>query len=42
MTETKPKMKGKHHSRRPARNVGLARKEFLTKILGLKSHIFDI
>ncbi len=42
MTETKPKIEGKHHSRRPARNVGPARKEFLTKVLGLESHTFDI
>jgi hypothetical protein len=42
MTENKPKIEGKHHSRRPARNAGPARKEFLTKVLGLESHTFDI
>jgi hypothetical protein len=42
MTETKPKIEGKCHSRRPARNVGPAREEFLTKVLGLESHTFDI
>jgi hypothetical protein len=42
MTETKPKIEGKHHSRRPARNTGLARKEFVTKVLGLERHSFDI
>jgi hypothetical protein len=41
MTENKPKIEGKH-KRRPARNVGPARKEFVTKVLGLESHIFDI
>ncbi len=35
-------IEGKHHSRRPARNAGPARKEFLTKVLGLESHTFDI
>jgi hypothetical protein len=42
MTETKPKIEGKCHSRWPARNAGSARKEFLTKVLGLESHTFDI
>jgi hypothetical protein len=42
MTVTKPKMEGKHHLRRPAKNAGPARKEFLTKVLGLESHIFNI
>ncbi len=42
MTETKPKIEGKHHSRSPARNAGLARKEFLFKVLGLESHTLDI
>jgi hypothetical protein len=42
MTETKSKIEGKHHSRRPARNAEPARKEFLTKVLGLESHTFDI
>jgi hypothetical protein len=42
MTETKPKIEGKRHPRRPARNAGPARKEFITKVLGLVSHTFDI
>jgi hypothetical protein len=42
MTETKPKIEGEHHSRRLARNAGPARKEFLTKLLGLESHTIDI
>ncbi len=42
MTETKPKIEGKRHSRRPARNAGPARKELLTRVLGLESPTFDI
>jgi hypothetical protein len=42
MTETKPKIEGKSHPTRLARNAGPARKEFVTKILGLESHTFDI
>jgi hypothetical protein len=42
MTETKSKIEGKRHPRKPARNVGPARKEFITKVLGLESHTFDI
>ncbi len=42
MTETNPKNEAKRHSRRPARNAGPVRKEFLTKVLGLESHTFDI
>jgi hypothetical protein len=42
MTETKPKIEGKRHSRRPARNAGPARKKFLTKLLGLESHTINI
>ncbi len=42
MTETNPKIEGKHHSRRPAGNAGPTRKEFLTKVLGLESHTFNI
>jgi hypothetical protein len=42
MTETKPKIERKHHSRRPARIAGPARKEFVTKVPGLESHTFDI
>jgi hypothetical protein len=41
MTKIKSKIEGKHHSRRPATNARPARKEFLTKVLGLKSHTFD-
>ena len=42
MTETKPKIERKRHSKRPARNAGPARKQFVTKVLGLESHTFDI
>jgi hypothetical protein len=42
MTKKKPKIEGKRHSRRPARNAGQVRKEFLTKVLGLESHTFNI
>jgi hypothetical protein len=42
MTETKPKIERKRHSRRHARNVEPGRKEFLTKVLGLEGHTFDI
>jgi hypothetical protein len=42
MTETKPKIEVKHHPRRPARNAGPARKEFVAKALRLESHTFDI
>jgi hypothetical protein len=42
MTETKPKIEEKCHPRRPARkDVGPA-KEFVTKVLGLESHTFNI
>jgi hypothetical protein len=41
MTGTKPKI-GKHHPRRLTRNAGLARKEFVTEVLGLESRTFDI
>jgi hypothetical protein len=34
MTETKLKIEGKCHLRRPARNAGPARKEFLTQRWG--------
>jgi hypothetical protein len=42
MTETKPKIEGKRHPRRPARNARPAKKEFITKVLGLENHTFDI
>jgi hypothetical protein len=42
MTKTRPKIEGKCYPRRPARNVGPARKESITKVLGLESHTFDI
>ncbi len=42
MTETKPKIEGKHPPRRPTRNAGPDRKEFGTKTLRLESHTFDI
>jgi hypothetical protein len=37
MTENKPKIEGKpRYCRRPARNVGPAKKEFVTKVVGLE------
>ena len=42
MTDAKPKIEGKRQSRRPARNGAPARKEFVTKVVGLESHTFDI
>jgi hypothetical protein len=42
MADTKPKIEGKHHPRRPPRNASLARKDFFTKVLVLESHTFDI
>ncbi len=42
MLETKPKVEGAKKFCRPARAAGLTKKEFLTKVLGLESHTFDI
>jgi hypothetical protein len=39
MADAKPKIKGKRPARRPARPT---RKEFVTKVVGLESHTFDI
>jgi hypothetical protein len=41
MSETKPKIEW-NRPRRPARAPGPAKKEFMTKVLGLKSHTFNI
>jgi hypothetical protein len=42
MSEAKPKIEGAKTFRRPARAAGLTKKEFVTEVLGLKSHTFDI
>jgi hypothetical protein len=42
MSEVKPKIEGAEKLRRPTRAAGPTKKEFVTKILGLKSHTFDI
>jgi hypothetical protein len=42
MLEAKPKIEGTKKYRRPARAAGPIKKEFVTKVLGLKSHTFDI
>jgi hypothetical protein len=42
MSEAKPKIEGAKKFCRPARAAGLNKKEFVTKILGLKNHTFDI
>ncbi len=42
MSEDKPKIEGAKKFRRPTRAAGPTKKEFVTKILGLKSHTFDI
>ena len=41
MSETNPKIEGKR-PRRPTRAPGPTKKEFMTKVLGLESHTFDI
>ncbi len=41
--EAKPKIEGAKKFRRPARAIrDRLKKEFVTKVLGLESHIFDI
>ena len=41
--EAKPKIEGVKKFRRPMRAVGQpTKKEFVTKVLGLESHTFDI
>jgi hypothetical protein len=43
MAENKPKIKGKpRFCGRPARNTGPAKKEFVTKVVGLETNTFDI
>ena len=43
MSEGKPKIEGSKKFRRPMRTAGQpAKKEFVTKMLGLESHTFDI
>ena len=40
--EAKPKIEGAKKHRRPMRAAGPIKKEFVTKVLGLESHTFDI
>jgi hypothetical protein len=43
MSESKPKVEGKpRFPWRPARNVVVTGKEFITKVVGLETHTFDI
>ena len=43
MSEAKPKIEGAKKFRRPMRAAGQpTKKEFVTKVLGLESHTFDI
>jgi hypothetical protein len=42
MTDAKPKVKGKRPARRPTRSGAPARREFVSKVVGLKTHTFDI
>jgi hypothetical protein len=42
LSEATPKIKGAKKFRRPAKAVGPTKKEFITKVLGLKSHTFNI
>jgi hypothetical protein len=43
MTENKPKIEGKPMIfGKPTQNVGPAKKEFRTKVVGLETHTFDI
>ena len=42
MLEAKPKIDGAKKFHRPARAAGPTKKEFVTKVLGLKSHTFNI
>jgi hypothetical protein len=38
-----PKIEGKKNfNRKPARHAGLAKKEFVSKVVGLESHTFDV
>ena len=42
MTEATPKIEGAKKFHRSTRAAGLIKKEFITKVLGLESHTFDI
>ena len=42
MTDAKPKIEGKHPARRPGRSGAPARKEFVSKVVRLETHTFDI
>jgi len=43
MSDRKPKVEGRQRfPRRPTRNVGLTKKEFAMKAVGLETHTFDI
>ncbi len=42
MSEAKPKIEGAKKFCRPARAMGPTKKEFVTKVLGLESHTFNI
>ncbi len=42
MSEAKPKIEGAKKFRRPTRAAGPTKKEFVTKVLRLKSHTFDM
>jgi hypothetical protein len=42
MLEAKPKIEGAKKFRRPTRAAGPTKKEFVTKVLGLESHTFNI
>jgi hypothetical protein len=42
MLEAKSKIEGAKIFRRPTRAAGPTKKEFVTKVLGLKSHNFDM
>jgi hypothetical protein len=38
-----PKIEGKKNfNRKPARHAGLAKKDFVSKVVGLESHTFDV
>jgi hypothetical protein len=39
--QQKPKIEGRR-PRRPSRNVGLTKKEFVSMVVGLESHTFDV
>ncbi len=42
MTDAKPKVEGKRPARRPARSGAPTRREFVSKVVGLETHTFDI